>query len=124
MQPQCPVFIPTTSSKGFDALNLRGKFFAIVACLIPLLSGYGLSQTLSTFAGMNTVQNHINSTATPDVTSAVGTLEYCEHVNSGYQCWYKSTNQPVKFMGNTNVKSRSEEHTSELQSLRHLVCRL
>src|SRR5258705_3810295 len=23
-----------------------------------------------------------------------------------------------------NVKSRSEEHTSELQSLRHLVCRL
>jgi hypothetical protein len=86
-------------------LNLRGKLVVVVACLIPLLSGYGLSQTLSTFPGMNTVQNHINSTAAPDVTIAVGTLEYCEHVNSGYQCWYKSTNQPVKFLGNTNVKS-------------------
>jgi hypothetical protein len=105
MQPQCPVLIPTTLPKGFDALNLRGKLVVVVACLIPLLSGYGLSQTLSTFPGMNTVQNHINSTAAPDVTIAVGTLEYCEHVNSGYQCWYKSTNQPVKFLGNTNVKS-------------------
>ena len=105
MQPQCPVLIPTTLPKGFDALNLRGKLVAIVACMIPLLSGYGLSQTLTNFPGMNTVQNHINSTAAPDVTIAVGTLEYCEHVNSGYQCWYKSTNQPVKFLGNTNVKS-------------------
>jgi len=86
-------------------LNLRGKLVAVFACLVPVLCGYGFSQTLSNFPGMNTVQNHINSTATPDVTIAVGTLEYCEHVNSGYQCWYKSTNQPVKFMGNTNVKS-------------------
>jgi len=105
MQPPWPVLIPTTLPKGLDALNLRGKFFAVLACLAPLLSGYGLSQTLTNFPGMNTVQNHINSTAAPDVTIAVGTLEYCEHVNSGYQCWYKSTNQPVKFLGNTNVKS-------------------
>ncbi len=105
MQPQRPVFILANSSKGFYALNLRGKLVAVLACLVPLLCGYGFGQTLSTFPGMNTVQNHINSTAAPDVTIAVGTLEYCEHVNSGYQCWYKSTNQPVKFMGNTNVKS-------------------
>jgi Abnormal spindle-like microcephaly-assoc'd, ASPM-SPD-2-Hydin len=105
MQPQCPVLIPTNSSKGSYALNLRGKLVAVLVCLVPVLCGYGFSQTLSNFPGMNTVQNHINSTAAPDVTIAVGTLEYCEHVNSGYQCWYKSTNQPVKFMGNTNVKS-------------------
>ena len=105
MQLRCPVLIPTNSSKGSYALNLRGKLVAVFACLVPVLCGYGFSQTLSNFPGMNTVQNHINSTATPDVTIAVGTLEYCEHVNSGYQCWYKSTNQPVKFMGNTNVKS-------------------
>src|ERR1035441_9936310 len=33
-------------------------------------------------------------------------------------------NLAAKVFGGTNVASRSEEHTSELQSLRHLVCRL
>ncbi len=60
---------------------------------------------MSVFTGLNTVQDRINSTATPDPTIAVGTLDYCEHVNSGYQCWYKSTNQPIFFLGNSNVKS-------------------
>ena len=86
-------------------MTLRVRLVAALACLVPLLCGYGVGQTISTFPGMNTVQNKINSTAAPDVTIAVGTLDYCEHVNSGYQCWYKSTNQPVKFLGNTNVKS-------------------
>jgi len=65
---------------------------------------------MSTFAGLNTVVNRQNPTAAPDVTIAVGTLEYCEHVNSSYQCWYKGgaqANQPVKFLGNSNPKSDS-----------------
>lgn len=105
MQPSLRVVIPPTSSKELHPLTLRARLVAVVACLVPVLCGYGFGQTLSTFPGLNTVQNRINSTAAPDVTIAVGTLEYCEHVNSGYQCWYKSTNQPVKFLGNTNVKS-------------------
>jgi hypothetical protein len=83
---------------------------AVLACLVALVCSDGFGQNMSTFPGLNTVQSKINSTAAPDVTIAVGTLEYCEHVNSGYQCWYKSgvnANQPVKFLGNTNVKSDS-----------------
>jgi hypothetical protein len=63
---------------------------------------------MSTFTGLNTVANRLNATAAPDVTIAVGQTEYCEHVNSAYQCWYKSgpnANQPVKFLGNTTPKS-------------------
>src|SRR5437899_7351161 len=30
----------------------------------------------------------------------------------------------ISFMGFKKIEKRSEEHTSELQSLRHLVCRL
>src|SRR5690348_17946185 len=50
-----------------------------------------------------------------------------------YQTAYLKTHYPVEFMaalltsqmGNTdNVVKRSEEHTSELQSPVHLVCRL
>jgi hypothetical protein len=65
---------------------------------------------MNTFAGLNTVQNKLNSSAAPDVTIAVGTIEYCEHVNSGYQCWYKSganANQPVTFLGSNKPKSDS-----------------
>ena len=71
-------------------MTLRAKLVAVFACLVPVLCGYGMGQSISTFAGLNTVADRINSTAAPDVTIAVGTLEYCEHVNSGYQCWYKS----------------------------------
>ncbi len=65
---------------------------------------------MSTFPGLNTTVKMENATAAPDVTIAVGTLEYCEHVNSSYQCWYKSgvnANQPVNFLGGTNPKSDS-----------------
>jgi hypothetical protein len=82
---------------------------AFLACAFTLLCGYGFGQgTLSTYTGLNTVADRINSTAAPDPTIAVGLYDYCEHVNSGYQCWYKSgvnANQPVNFLGNTNVKS-------------------
>jgi hypothetical protein len=73
-------------------------------------SGFAQSGTMSTFAGLNTTVRMENATAAPDVTIAVGTLDYCEHVNSAYQCWYKSgvnANQPVKFLGSTSPKSDS-----------------
>ncbi|MGZ6550927.1 MAG: hypothetical protein ACXVDJ_11685, partial [Tumebacillaceae bacterium] len=89
-------------------MTLRAKLLAVVGCLLPLMSVVAFSQTMSTFTGLNTVQNKINASAAPDVTIAVGTLQYCEHANSGYQCWWKSgvnANKPVNFFGNTNVKS-------------------
>ena len=110
MHTYCPAPTPTTSSKELSTLTLRAKLMAVLACVVAVLCSYGFGQSMSTFPGLNTVQNKINSTATPDPTIAVGTLEYCEHVNSGYQCWYKSgvnANQPVKFLGNSNVKSDS-----------------
>jgi hypothetical protein len=91
-------------------LTLRAKLSALFAGLF-LLSVGAFSQTMNTFTGLNTVQNKINASATPDVTIAVGQTEYCEHANSGYQCWNKATNQPVKFLGNTNVKSDSQPWT-------------
>ncbi len=60
--------------------------------------------------GLNTSSLNLKPTAAPDPTIAVGTLDYCEHVNNGYQCWYKSganANQPVRFFGSTNPKSDS-----------------
>src|SRR5215467_2542597 len=98
---------PTILNREYPALTRRAKLVAVLFCLIPISSGLALAQTMSTFTGLNTVQNKINATAAPDVTIAVGTLQYCEHANSGYQCWSKATNQPVRFFGNTNAKSDS-----------------
>jgi hypothetical protein len=102
--------MPTLLSKRFKFLTLHAKLVAVLACTVTLLcaSGFGQSGTMSTFPGLNTVTNRLNGTATPDPTIAVGTLEYCEHVNSGYQCWYKSganANQPVTFLGSSTPKS-------------------
>jgi len=86
------------------------RSMAIVAFLAFSLCASAKSQTLSTFTGLNTTMKGMNPSAAPDVTIAVGTIEYCEHVNSAYQCWYKSganANQPVKFLGSTNPKSDS-----------------
>jgi hypothetical protein len=104
----------TTFKKEFHPLTSSTKFswaksVTVVACLILFLSasGYAQSGTMSTFAGLNTTVRGDNASAAPDVTIAVGTLEYCEHVNSEYQCWYKSgvnANQPVKFLGSTSPK--------------------
>jgi hypothetical protein len=81
---------------------------AILFLLASPASAQPQSGSMAVYAGLNTVQDHISSTATPDPTIAVGTLDYCEHVNSGYQCWYKSganANQPINFLGGTSVKS-------------------
>ncbi len=93
-------------------MTRSAKFVAAFACLVLLLcaSGFAQSGTMSTLAGLNTTVKMENPTATPDVTIAVGTLEYCEHVNSAYQCWYKSgvnANKPVNFLGGTSPKSDS-----------------
>lgn len=103
-----PVQPPQNSNREFSTLTLRAKSLAFAACLLPLLCGVVVGQSMSTFTGLNTVQNKINATAAPDVTIAVGLSQYCEHANSGYQCWWKSgvnANKPVNFFGNTNVKS-------------------
>jgi hypothetical protein len=79
------------------------------ACLAIFLCGNAFGQsTLSTYTGLNTTIKMENPTAAPDPTIAVGTLDYCEHVNSAYQCWYKSgtnANQPINFLGNAFPKT-------------------
>lgn len=81
---------------------------AALACLALCFSAHAFAQsTIGTYAGLNTTVKGENATATPDPTIAVGTLDYCEHVNSAYQCWYKSTNQPISFLGGTNPKTDS-----------------
>jgi hypothetical protein len=69
--------------------------------------GFAQSASMTVLSGLNTVQYTLKPTATPDPTIAVGTLDYCEHTNSSYQCWYKNganAYQPVSFMGNTSPK--------------------
>lgn len=84
------------------------RIAVLVGLALPALAQSG---TLNTYAGLNTVQYKVKSTATPDPTIAVGLKQYCEHVNSGYQCWDKTTNLPVKFLGNTNAKLDSQPWT-------------
>jgi len=94
----------------FNPVTCFARSIAIVAFLALSLCANAKSQTLSTFPGLNTTVKGVNPSATPDVTIAVGTIEYCEHVNSGYQCWYKNgtnANQPVNFLGSTNPKTDS-----------------
>jgi hypothetical protein len=104
------LFPHATFKKESNPLTRLAKLVAVLACLVTLLCSAGLAQTMSTFAGLNTTNKGGNQTAAPDVTIAVGTLEYCEHVNSLYQCWYKSganANQPVFFLGSNSPKSDS-----------------
>ncbi|MGA8215545.1 MAG: hypothetical protein WB799_18250 [Candidatus Sulfotelmatobacter sp.] len=62
------------------------------------------AQAMTTMQGINNATS-IQPAAWPDPTIAVGTLEFCENVNSAYQCWYKSTHKPVSFFGTTTPKS-------------------
>lgn len=108
MQASYTALPPAKFKREYSALTRRVPYVALLVCLLPALSIHGRGQNMSTFAGLNTVQYRMNSTAAPDPTIAVGLTDYCEHVNSGYQCWYKSganANKPVNFFGNTNVKS-------------------
>jgi len=69
-------------------------------------AGFAQSGSMTLVSGLNTSNDPAPTTA-PDPTIAVGTLQYCELVNSGYQCWWKSganANQPVNFFGNTSPK--------------------
>ncbi len=108
-------FAPSIEPKERPMSKCATRLMAACICFLLVCSSAPITQaaraqTLSVYPGLNTVQDRINSTATPDVTIAVGTLDYCEHVNSGYQCWYKSgtnANQPIKFLGSTTVKSDS-----------------
>jgi hypothetical protein len=110
---QSAIQIPDqTFNRERHPLTRSAKFTAVIACLISLLGAFSFAQsgTMSTFAGLNTVVNKTSPTAAPDITIAVGTLEYCEHVNSSYQCWFKSggqANQPVHFLGTSNPKNDS-----------------
>jgi hypothetical protein len=89
----------------------RVQVVVLVICIsVTGALGFGQTGSMTTSPGLNTVQYKLNATAAPDVTIAVGQTEYCEHVNSGYQCWYKSgpnANQPVNFLGGTAPKSDS-----------------
>src|SRR5262245_64263214 len=46
-------------------------------------------------------------------------------VINGWSTWLRrSMSKFIELSGSSSTRARSEEHTSELQSLRHLVCRL
>src|SRR5579862_5401914 len=95
-------------SRERSSVSFRIKPLLLLALLFAVVCVPAFGQTMSTFAGLNTTQSKLNATAAPDVTIAVGLTEYCEHVNSAYQCWFKSgpnANQPVRFLGSINPKS-------------------
>ena len=87
---------------------MRLRFLLAISVLMLTSVGFGQNGTMTVITGLNTVQEHLGSSAAPDPTIAVGTLDFCEHVNSAYQCWYKSgpnAFQPINFMGNTSPKA-------------------
>jgi hypothetical protein len=112
MRHMMPLSAQADFKKGFHPWTRSAKSLAVLAFSVLFLcaSGFAQSGTMSTFAGLNSTIKGSNASATPDPTIAVGTLEYCEHVNSEYQCWYKSganANQPVNFLGSTSPKTDS-----------------
>ena len=84
----------------------RGGVLAVLVVLIAiqLMHAQAYAQAMTTMQGINNATS-IQPAAWPDPTIAVGTLEFCENVNSAYQCWYKSTHKPVSFFGTTTPKS-------------------
>jgi hypothetical protein len=91
-------------------------FRFLLAASILLSTSVGFAQTgaqtgtMTIIPGLNTVEERFGPAAAPDPTIAVGTIEFCEHVNSAYQCWYKSgpnADQPVNFLGSANPKADS-----------------
>jgi len=98
-----------TLTQAFN-VSRSAKLLTALGCVVLFACGHSFAQsgTISTFAGLNTTNKGGNQSAAPDVTIAVGTLDYCEHVNSEYQCWYKSgssANQPIYFLGSNTPKS-------------------
>jgi len=87
---------------------MRLRFLLAISVLMFTSAAFGQNGTMTVITGLNTVEEHLGSSAAPDPTIAVGTLDFCEHVNSAYQCWYKSganAFQPINFMGNTSPKA-------------------
>lgn len=111
MRRSRPQFLGKMFMKELRLLTLSAQAALVASFALIVCAGtFAQSGSLSTFAGLSTGVKGENPTATPDPTIAVGTLEYCEHVNSAYQCWYKSganANQPVNFLGSTTPKSDS-----------------
>lgn len=92
------------SKAGAGPRALRWLFLAVVVACAAAAYGQG---TMTVLQGLNTSTAPSPTTA-PDPTIAVGLLQYCELVNSGYQCWWKggaNANQPVNFLGGTSPKS-------------------
>ena len=101
MSAEPPIFPDRMISK------IKITLFLGVLCMALAAVAFAQGGSMTLLSGLNTVQNKLNATAAPDPTIAVGTLEFCEHVNSGYQCWYKSgpnAFQPVNFLGGTTPK--------------------
>src|SRR5262245_64378148 len=69
--------------------------------------------------------NKLSVVFSPRLTRFPATVKQsCSENYSPTRTWNRCRRLPLQF-GSTPVRSRrSEEHTSELQSLRHLVCRL
>src|ERR1035441_5458650 len=92
---------PTAFQKQLDRID-----FAVVA------SGE-LSTTVSGIEQRDASTTHTQLTIRPSSTvGELGTIRYTAHPYLGFEFNFG------------NLRYRSEEHTSELQSLRHLVCRL
>ena len=91
------------------------KFRFLVVGFIGVMAVTLFAQpgTITTISGLSSTTD-FGVGAAPDPTIAVGTLEFCEHVNSAYQCWYKYGSHalhPVSFFGNTNPKTDKEPWT-------------
>ena len=89
---------------------MRFQFLIAVGVLALATAAFGQLGSMTVASGLNTVQERLGPSAAPDPTIAVGTLQFCEHVNSAYQCWYKSganAFQAVTFQGNSLPKADS-----------------
>src|SRR5262245_51341253 len=115
-------------------MNSRTTPFAtlllVIACSV--FGGGALAQTIT--GRISGTVTDSNGAAVPGVTVKIinEATQQVRNATADPNGFYVATNLPV---GNYSVtvehqgfkkatKTRSEEHTSELQSLRHLVCRL
>lgn len=83
---------------------MKQRYGVLVILGMSILIQLVHAQAITTMQGINSATS-VQPAAWPDPTIAVGTLEFCENVNSAYQCWYKSTHKPVSFFGTITPKS-------------------
>src|SRR5262245_21523990 len=103
------VWIPISHSSGFN--NRRGHYLSVLAHLKPGVTREQAQADMDRIAGMLTAQH-------PDSNTDLGVrlVPLQDQIVGDYKLALQVLLSAVLF--------RSEEHTSELQSLRHLVCRL